>query len=76
MNLEDIMLRGITQIQKDKYWDALVAQWLSVCLPLAQGMISGSGMESHVWLLVESLLLTLPMSLSLSLSLSMSLMNK
>ena len=41
-------------------------------LPLAQGMIPGSGIESHIRLLVGSLLLPLPVSLSISLS----LMNK
>ena len=35
-------------------------------LPLAQVVISGSGIKSHIRLLAGSLLLTLPMSLPLS----------
>ena len=35
------------------------------CLPLAQGMIRGPGIESLHQLLVGSLLLSLPMSVSL-----------
>ena len=37
-------------------------------LPLAQGMIPGSGIESHIGLPAGSLLLPLPMSLPLSIS--------
>ena len=37
------------------------------CLPLAQSMIPGSGIESHIGLPAWSLLLPLPMSLLLSL---------
>ena len=45
--------------------------WLAVeRLPSAQGMILGSEIEFHIWLLAESLLLPLPMSLPLSLSVS------
>ena len=33
------------------------------CLPLAQGVIPGSGTESYIRLLAESLLLPLPVSL-------------
>ena len=40
------------------------------CLPLAQGVIRGSGIESHIRLLEGSLLLPLSMSLPLSLCLS------
>ena len=40
-------------------------------LPLAQGMILGSGIESHIGLPAWSLLLPLPMSLPHSLSLSL-----
>ena len=39
------------------------------CLPSAQGMILGPGIESHIGLPVWSLLLSLPVSLRLSLSL-------
>ena len=39
-------------------------------LPLAQGVILGSGIESCIWLPAWSLLLPLPMSLLLSLCLS------
>ena len=42
------------------------------CLPLAQGMIPGSRIESHIRLLAWSLLLPLPVSASLSLSLCVS----
>ena len=42
------------------------------CLPLAQGVIPGLVIESHIRLPAWSLLLPLPMSLSLSLSLSVS----
>ena len=45
-------------------------------LPLAQGVIPGSRIKSHVRLLAGSLLLPLPVSLSLSLFLSVSFMNK
>ena len=41
-------------------------------LPLAQGVVLGSRIKSHIRLLVGSLLLTLPVSMSLSVS----LMNK
>ena len=44
------------------------------CLPLAQGVILGSGIESHIRLPAWSLLHPLPMSLPFSLSVS--LMNK
>ena len=40
------------------------------CLPLAQGVILGLGIESHIRLPARSLLLPLPISLLLSLSLT------
>ena len=40
------------------------------CLPSAQGVIPGSGIESHIRLLAGGLLLPLPVSLALSLYLS------
>ena len=45
-------------------------------LPLAQGMILGSGIESRMGLPMGSLLLLLPVSLSLSVCACVSLMNK
>ena len=45
-------------------------------LPLTQGVILASGIESHIWLLVGSLLLSWPNFLSVSLSLSHALKNK
>ena len=65
--------------------DALVKKYiLQECLggsvveriPLAQGMIPGSGIESLIGLPVRSLLLPLPVSLSLSLSLYLSRIDK
>ena len=50
------------------------------CLPSGQGVIPGSGMESHIrlpaWNLLLPLPVSLPLSLSLSLSFSLCLMNK
>ena len=53
---------------KHRIWDAWVAQGVEH-LPLTQGVILESGIESHILLLVGSLLLSLPNFLPLSLSL-------
>ena len=54
---------------KHRIWDAWVAQGVEH-LPLTQAVILESGIESHIGLLVGSLLLLLPNFLSLSLCLS------
>ena len=54
---------------KHRIRDAWVAQGVEH-LPLTQAVILESGIESHIGLLVGSLLLFLPNSLSLSLSVS------
>ena len=57
-------------LRKDLSGTTWVAQWLRVCLPLAQGMIPGSGIKSHIGPLAGSLLLLLPVSLPLSMCVS------
>ena len=37
-----IQILGLTELKNMSLWDAWVAQWLSVCLPSAQGVIPGS----------------------------------
>ena len=54
---------------KNRIWDAWVAQGVEH-LPLTQGVILESGIESHMRFLVGSLLLSLPNFRPLSLSLS------
>ena len=54
---------------KHRIWDAWVAQGVEH-LPLTQGVILESGIESHIVLLVGSMLLSLPNFLPLYLSLS------
>ena len=54
---------------KHRIWDAWVAQGVEH-LPLTQAVILESGIESHMGLLVGSLLLFLPNFRPLSLSLS------
>ena len=73
-----------TQIRKEAAWSWIMKTAFEGCLggsaverlPLAQGMIQGSGIKSHVRLPARSLLLPLTVSLPLSLSLTASLMNK
>ena len=52
--------------KKNWYWDAWVAQWLSICLQL-RVWSQGPGIESHIMLPAWSLL-PLPMSLPLFVS--------
>ena len=57
------------------YWNAWVAQWLSVCLWL-RAWSQGPGIESHIRLPTWSLLLPLLMSLPLSFSVFHEYINK
>ena len=60
----------MTLNQKQKEKEGHIGGPVVERLPLAQVVIRGPGMESHIGLPAESLLLPLPMSLPLSVCLS------